>query len=84
MLLFENVIRCRIAIGNRKEALKEIDESFQLCKDEPRLLRLHSNQLHILIGLYALSINLLDAAETQFSLVLNVNKIFERNIQVLL
>lgn len=70
LLLLENVIRCRISMGNRKEALKEINDSFQICKEEPKLFNTHSTQLHILLGLYSLSMNCFDAAESQFGQVL--------------
>jgi hypothetical protein len=46
---------------------------FYICKEEPKLLATHSSQMHVLLGLYALSMSCFDAAELQFGHVLRVS-----------
>lgn len=67
LMLLEHIIMCRLVMGNKTLALQEISQACALCQQNPRLLTTHRPQLHTLIGLYAMSMNCLDAAESQFS-----------------
>lgn len=59
---------CRLIMGNRSLAIREISQAKDLCVASPgkSLLKNHSAQLHCLLGLYAMSNNLFDRAELQF------------------
>jgi MAternally affected uncoordination len=81
ILLYENLIRCKISIGNRKDAIKNINECVEICKTDLRLLQTHSIQLHVLLGLYAMSLNQHETAETQFKHALRVFFYFYLNLE---
>jgi len=55
-------------------ALNEISQACQLCRQQPRLLQGHRPQLHVLLGLYAMSMNCMEAAEAQFTAALRVRE----------
>jgi MAternally affected uncoordination len=59
---------CRLIMGNRSLAIREISSAKELCLASPNksLLKSHSAQLHCLLGLYAMSNNVFDRAELQF------------------
>ena len=57
-MFLENVIRVNICMGNRCTAIKHIGDAFQLCQRDSRLMNSYAPQLHCLVGLYALSMNL--------------------------
>lgn len=59
-------------MGNKTQALQEITSATVLCRQHPQLLERHGPQLHTLLGLYAMSMNCMEAAEVQFSTVLSV------------
>lgn len=63
---------CRLVMGNKSVALAEISQACQLCRRQPRLLQGHRPQLHALLGLYAMSMNCMEAAEAQFTAALRV------------
>ncbi|KAM7285395.1 MAU2 chromatid cohesion factor homolog, partial [Ixodes scapularis] len=50
-----------------------VSQALQICRQEPRLFGRHMPQLHTLLGLYAMSMNCMEAAEAQFSMVLRVS-----------
>lgn len=60
-------------MGNKTQALQEITLATALCRQQPQLLDRHGPQLHTLLGLYAMSMNCMEAAEAQFSAVLAVS-----------
>ena len=63
---------CRLVMGNKSLALQEISQACQICRIQPRLLQNHRVQLHILLGLYSMSMNCMEAAEAQLIAALNV------------
>ena len=66
---------CRLVMGNKSTALAEISQACQLCSQQPKLLQGHRPQLHALIGLYAMSMNCMEAAEAQFLAALRVSSV---------
>ncbi|XP_065333268.1 MAU2 chromatid cohesion factor homolog isoform X2 [Cloeon dipterum] len=66
LMLLEHIIMCRLVMGNKCLALQEISQACALCKSHPRLLLTHQPQIHTLLGLYAMSMNCMEAAEAQF------------------
>jgi len=71
-MLLEHIIMCRLVMGNKSLALSEISQACGLCQQQPRLLLTHRPQLHTLLGLYAMSMNCMEAAEAQFTAALGV------------
>lgn len=65
--LLEHIALCRLIMGNKASALKEISSAKDICLASPdkSLLKAHSSQLHCLLGLYAMSIDRQDRAEMQ-------------------
>jgi len=62
-------------MGQKGQAIREVATAAQLCSTgSPRLLATHSAQLHTLLGLYAMSMNCLDAAEAQLTCALRVSR----------
>jgi len=60
-----------ISDGPERSSHSEVATAAQLCTTgPPRLLATHSAQLHTLLGLYAMSMNCLEAAEAQFNAAL--------------
>jgi len=66
LMLLEHIIMCRLIMGNKTVALHEIFQACQVCQQQPRLFTTHGAQVHTLIGLYAMSMNCMEAAEAQF------------------
>lgn len=68
VILYEHIAMCRLIMGNRSWAIKEIGLAKDICLASPNksLLKTHSAQLHCLLGLYAMSGNIYDRAEMQF------------------
>ncbi|KAK4885328.1 hypothetical protein RN001_001599 [Aquatica leii] len=73
LMLLEHIIMCRLVMGNKTQALQEITSATALCRTHPQLLERHGPQLHTLLGLYAMSMNCMEAAEAQFSAVLSTS-----------
>ncbi|KAF5304882.1 hypothetical protein FQR65_LT00766 [Abscondita terminalis] len=73
LMLLEHIIMCRLVMGNKTQALQEITSATSLCRAHPQLLERHGPQLHTLLGLYAMSMNCMEAAEAQFSAVLSTS-----------
>ena len=69
-MFLENIIRCNISIGNRCSAARNLGDIFQVCQVEIRLMNSFNPQLHCLVGLYALSVNLKEQAMTHFNISL--------------
>jgi MAternally affected uncoordination len=73
IILLENIIMCRLVMGNKSVAIKEIALAKDVCLSSPNksILRRHSAQLHCLLGLYSMSTSLFDIAERQFLVCIN-------------
>lgn len=71
-MLLEHIVMCRLVMGNKSVALSEISQACQLCRHQPKLLQSHRSQLHVLLGLYAMSMNCMEQAEAQLISALNV------------
>ncbi|PNF35489.1 MAU2 chromatid cohesion factor-like protein [Cryptotermes secundus] len=74
LMLLEHIIMCRLVMGNKSLALSEISQACGLCQQQPRLLLAHRPQLHTLLGLYAMSMNCMEAAEAQFTAALRTSQ----------
>lgn len=74
LMLLENMVMCRLVTGNKSQALREMSQVCSICQRHPRLLNSHRPQLHMLIGLYAMSMNCMDAAEMQFTTSLRLSQ----------
>ncbi|XP_015524165.1 MAU2 chromatid cohesion factor homolog [Neodiprion pinetum] len=74
LMLLEHIVMCRLVMGNKSLALAEISQACQLCRRQPRLLQSHKPQLHALLGLYAMSMNCMEAAEAQFTAALRTSQ----------
>jgi len=59
-----------------KFLLKELGNLCCLLEKSPPLLQRHRAQLHTLLGLYAMSMNCMDAAESQLNAALRVNSYY--------
>lgn len=77
LMLLEHIVMCRLVMGNKSTALAEISQACQLCRQQPKLLQGHRPQLHTLIGLYAMSMNCMEAAEAQFLAALRVSSVID-------
>lgn len=71
---------CRLVMGNKSSALSEISQACQLCRQQPKLLQSHRAQLHVLLGLYAMSMNCMEEAEAQLLSALNVSNIIDYKV----
>ncbi|KAL7286945.1 hypothetical protein TKK_0018887 [Trichogramma kaykai] len=78
LMLLEHIVMCRLVMGNKSLALSEISQACQVCRVQPRLMQNHRPQLHVLLGLYAMSMNCMEAAEVQ--LIAALNKSQEREL----
>jgi MAternally affected uncoordination len=70
VMFLENLIRCNIATGSRTNAIRQIGEALEICERDARLFHSQSAQLHCLIGLYSLSMNMKENALKQFNIAL--------------
>ncbi|XP_041367960.1 MAU2 chromatid cohesion factor homolog [Gigantopelta aegis] len=68
LMLLEHIVMCRLIMGNKSVALQEIFQACHVCQQQPRLFTTHGAQIHMLLGLYAMSMNCMEAAEAQFKL----------------
>ncbi|XP_050551038.1 MAU2 chromatid cohesion factor homolog, partial [Spodoptera frugiperda] len=76
MALVEHAALCRLVAGGKAHALHEIARAAHLLTQapEPATAELHTPQLHCLLGLYAMSMNCMDAAEAQFHTAINMSQ----------
>lgn len=84
LMLLEHIVMCRLVMGNKSTALAEISQACQLCRQQPKLLQGHRPQLHTLIGLYAMSMNCMEAAEAQFLAALRVSSVIDLRKKIFL
>lgn len=82
-MLLEHIVMCRLVMGNKSAALSEISQACQLCRHQPKLLQSHRAQLHTLLGLYAMSMNCMEAAEAQLISALNVSRLLIYAISII-
>ncbi|KAK6617232.1 hypothetical protein RUM43_005163 [Polyplax serrata] len=73
LILLEHIIMCHLVMGNKSLALQEISQACGLCHQHPKLLETHRPQLHTLLGLYAMNMNCMEAAEAQFHAALRTS-----------
>ncbi|KAI8419859.1 hypothetical protein MSG28_008487 [Choristoneura fumiferana] len=68
MALVEHAALCRLVCGGKAHALHEIARAAHLLTVAPTAAsaEAHTPQLHCLLGLYAMSMNCMEAAEAQF------------------
>ncbi|XP_046543112.1 MAU2 chromatid cohesion factor homolog isoform X1 [Haliotis rubra] len=66
LMLLEHIVMCRLIMGNKSMAIQEIFQACHVCQQQPRLFTTHGAQIHTLLGLYAMSMNCMEAAEAQF------------------
>jgi MAternally-affected-uncoordination protein len=70
MMIVENQARCSVAMGLRGQSIRQVGDAVRLCEEDPRLTSLHMPQMHCLVGVYSLSVNIRDAAVQQFNMCL--------------
>jgi len=74
VMLMEHMIQCRLVMGNKSKAVTELGSLTRLLSGSSNLLTTHKSQLHTLLGLYAMSMNCMTEAETQFNAALRTSK----------
>lgn len=70
---------CRLVMGQKCIALSQMANACALCVTNPSLLQTHRPQLHVLLGLYAMSMNCMPAAEQQFNAAIQVGHSYVHN-----
>ncbi|KAH8359162.1 hypothetical protein KR093_004877, partial [Drosophila rubida] len=82
VILLEHIVMCRMVMGNRELAIREIAAARDVCLAAPHrnLLKRHSAQLHCLIGLYSMSTSFFEHAERQF--LVCVSETSERDLKL--
>merc|ERR1719330_639502 len=70
----EHMIQCRLVTGNKAKAVTELGLLTKLLASDTMLLQHHRAQLHTLLGLYAMSMNCMEDAESQFNCALRTSK----------
>ncbi|GAB6028583.1 mau2 chromatid cohesion factor [Chamberlinius hualienensis] len=73
LMLLEHIIMCRLVTGSKSLAIQEISQLCYVCKQNTKLFNTHRSQLHTLLGLYAMSMNCMEAAEAQFNAALRTS-----------
>ena len=73
VLLMEHIVQCRLVTGNKGGAIQEIGNMCRLLQSNTILLQRHRAQLHTMLGLYAMSMSCMEAAENQFNAALRVS-----------
>ncbi|CAH4029089.1 unnamed protein product [Pieris brassicae] len=76
MALVEHAALCRLVAGGKAHALHEIARAAHLLTHPPdaQCAAAHTPQLHCLLGLYAMSMNCMDAAEAQFHTAIHMSQ----------
>jgi len=70
LVLLEHMILCRMVQGQMPQAIKEISYVYEIAQHDGKLLTSHQSVVHTLLGLYAMSMNLMDSAHAQFNAAL--------------
>lgn len=81
LMLLEHIVMCRLIMGNKTTAIQEIFQTCHVCQAQPKLFTTHGAQIHTLLGLYAMSMNCMEAAEAQFHTAVKLN---EKNTELAL
>ena len=76
VLLLEHIVQCKLVTGEKAEAIQKLGTLCHLLEGNTLLLQRHRAQLHTLLGLYAMSMNQMDWAETQLNAALRVRNLF--------
>ncbi|VEL25435.1 unnamed protein product [Protopolystoma xenopodis] len=71
--LLEHTAMGRLVMGVKTAAVQDIGIACRICAANPSLMARRLPQLHTLVGLYAMSMNCMNEAETQFKLALKVS-----------
>merc|ERR1711981_172642 len=74
VLLMEHVVQCRLVTGNKGGAIQEVGNLCRLLQSNQILLQRHRAQLHTMLGLYAMSMNCMEAAENQLNAALRTSQ----------
>ncbi|WAQ98773.1 SCC4-like protein [Mya arenaria] len=74
IMLLEHIVMCRLIMGNKTTAIQEIFQACHVCQAQPRLFTTHGSQIHTLLGLYAMSMNCMEAADAQFHTALKLSE----------
>ncbi|KRZ27329.1 DNA ligase 4 [Trichinella pseudospiralis] len=74
LLLLEHSILSQLNTGHYVSAVKEISLLKSACHCSPRLFYQYGSRLHMLLGLYAVSMDQAQAAEAQFAAALRFNR----------
>ncbi|KAL4708447.1 hypothetical protein ACJJTC_001163 [Scirpophaga incertulas] len=76
LALVEHAALCRLVAGGKAHALYEIARAAHLLNTapEPCSAATHTPQLHCLLGLYAMSMNCMEAAESQFLTAIHMSQ----------
>merc|ERR1719192_1282418 len=74
VLLMEHIVQCRLVTGNKGGAIQEIGNMCRLLQSNTILLQRHRAQLHTMLGLYAMSMSCMEAAENQFNAALRTSQ----------
>ncbi|XP_049877259.1 MAU2 chromatid cohesion factor homolog [Pectinophora gossypiella] len=76
MALVEHAALCRLVAGGKAHALHEIARAAHLLHSAPTpgCAAAHTPQLHCLLGLYAMSMNCMEAAEAQFHTAIHMSQ----------
>ncbi|XP_030029055.2 MAU2 chromatid cohesion factor homolog [Manduca sexta] len=76
MALVEHAALCRLVAGGKAQALHEIARAAHLLARAPTTASAaaHTPQLHCLLGLYAMSMNCMEAAEAQFHTAIHTSQ----------
>ncbi|XP_038211477.1 MAU2 chromatid cohesion factor homolog [Zerene cesonia] len=74
--LVEHAALCRLVAGGKAHALHEIARAAHLLRHPPnaQCAAAHTPQLHCLLGLYAMSMNCMEAAEAQFHTAIHMSQ----------
>ena len=73
LILLEHISMCRLVMGNRALAIKEIVQALNICYRDPKLKIRHKPLIHALLGMYAMSLNIMDTAENQLTMSMNIS-----------
>lgn len=76
ILLLEHMSMCHLVMGSRVTAIKQTVQAMQLCyRGSPKLKIRHRGIIRTLLGFYAMSMSMIEDAESHFSRVMNDNDV---------
>ncbi|XP_065640187.1 MAU2 chromatid cohesion factor homolog isoform X1 [Hydra vulgaris] len=71
--LLEYVAMCKIIQGQSAQAILEISKVYEVSRQDPKLANMTKPSIHVMLGLYAMSMNLMSDAEVHFKKALNLS-----------